>query len=83
MTRCSDPKCENVSGTKNLRGVWEEAMRAELKGLVGLNAFELVDVVPDGVNVVSARWVFAWKVDSSYLAKRFREHGSLSQAAAP
>ena len=38
-------------------------MRAELKGLVGLNAFEFVHVVPDGVNVVSARWVFAWKVD--------------------
>ena len=38
-------------------------MRTEFKGLVGLNAFEFVDVVPDGVNVVSARWVFAWKVD--------------------
>ena len=29
-------------------------MRAEFKGLVSLNAFEFVDVVPDGVNVVSA-----------------------------
>ena len=48
---------------ENLRGVWEDAMRAEFKGLVGLIAFELVDVVPDGVNVVNARWVFAWKVD--------------------
>ena len=48
---------------KNLRGVWEDAMRAKSKGLVDLNAFEFVDVVPDGVNVVSARWVFAWKVD--------------------
>ncbi|CAM9346201.1 unnamed protein product [Ascophyllum nodosum] len=38
-------------------------MRAEFKGLVGLNTFEFVDIVPDGVNVVSARWVFAWKVD--------------------
>ena len=38
-------------------------MRAEFKGFVGLNAFEFVDVVPDGVNVVSARWVFAWKVE--------------------
>ena len=48
---------------KNLRDVWEEAMMAEFEGLVGLNAFEFVDMVPDGVNVVSARWVFAWKVD--------------------
>ena len=48
---------------KNLRGVWEDAMRAEFEGLVGLNAFEFVDVVPDNVNVVSARRVFAWKVD--------------------
>ena len=51
---------------KNLRGVWEDAMRAEFKALVGLNAFEFVeDVVPDGVNIVSARWVFAWKVDKN------------------
>ena len=48
---------------KNLGGGWEDAMRAGFKGLVGLNAFEFVDVVPDGVNVVSARWVFAYKVD--------------------
>ena len=48
---------------KNLRGVWEDAMRAEFKGLVGLNAFEFVDVEPDGVNVVSARWVLARNVD--------------------
>ena len=38
-------------------------MRAEFKGLVGLNTFEFVDVVPNGVKVVSAPWVFAWKVD--------------------
>ena len=38
-------------------------MRAEFKGLVGLNAFEFVDVVPDGVKGVNARWVFAWEVD--------------------
>ena len=38
-------------------------MRAEFKGPVGLNAFEFVDVVPDGANVVSPRWVFAWQVD--------------------
>ena len=48
---------------KNLRGVWEDAMRAEFKGLVDLNAFDFVDVVPDGVNVVSARWVLARNVD--------------------
>ena len=48
---------------KILRCVWEDAMRAEFKGLVSLNAFELVDVVPDGVNVISARWAFAWNVD--------------------
>ena len=61
MKRCSVSKCENVSGTKKKGG--DDAMRAEFKGLVGLNAFEFVDVVPDGVNVVSDRWVFAWKVD--------------------
>ena len=49
---------------KNLRGVWEDAMRAEFMGLVGLNAFQFGDVVSDGVSVVSARWVFAWKVDT-------------------
>lgn len=30
-------------------------MRAKLKGLVGLNAFEFIDVVPEGVNALSAR----------------------------
>ena len=40
-----------------------ERRRKEFKGLVGLNAFEFVDVLPDGVDVVSARRVFAWKVD--------------------
>ena len=40
-------------------------MRAEFKGLIGLNAFEFVDVVPDGVNVVSARWMFPWKVEKN------------------
>ena len=38
-------------------------MTAEFEELVGLNAFEFADVVPDGANVVSAQWVFAWKVD--------------------
>ena len=28
----------------NLRGVWENAMRAEFEGLVGLNAFKIVDM---------------------------------------
>ena len=46
-----------------LRKTRDDAMRAEFKGLVSLNAFEFVDVVPNGVNSVSARWVFAWKVD--------------------
>ena len=46
-----------------LRKKWDDAMRAEFKRLVGLNAFEFVDVVPDGANVVSVQWVFAWKVD--------------------
>ena len=55
---------------KNLVDMWEDAMMAEFKGLVGLNAFEFVDVVPDGVNVVSARWVFAWKIDKDgYIVK--------------
>ena len=34
-----------------------------VQGAFSLNAFEFVDVIPNGVNVVSARWVFAWKVD--------------------
>ena len=38
-------------------------MRAEFKRLIGLNPCEFVDVVPDGVNVVFAGWVFVWKVD--------------------
>ena len=37
-------------------------MMVDFKRLIDLNAFEIVDVVPDGVNVVvCARWLFAWK----------------------
>ena len=46
---------------KARKDLWEGAMQAEFKGLVDLNVFEFVDVVPDGVNVVSARWDFANK----------------------
>ena len=49
LLRVGDVKCNN------LRGVWEDAMRAEFKGLVDLNALKFVDVVPDGVNVASDR----------------------------
>ena len=53
-----------------LKKNYEDAMRAEFKGLVALNTFEFVDVVPDGVNAVSARWVFARKVDKDgYIVK--------------
>ena len=38
-------------------------MKREFKGLVDLNAFGFVDLVLDCVNVVSARWSFALKVD--------------------
>ena len=48
------------------KGVWEDPMRAEFKGLF---AFEFADVVPDGVNIVSAQWVFAWKVDKDGIMK--------------
>ena len=53
------------------KGVCEDAMRAEFKGLVGLNAFEFADVVPDGVNVVSVclegrqRWHHEIKSEAS------------------
>ena len=57
------PLCVSDVKHKTRKDLWEGAMKAEFMGLVDLNAFEFVDVVPDGVNVVSARWVFAWKVD--------------------
>ena len=42
-----------------LGDLWEGAMKAEFKGLSDLDRFEFADVVPDIVNVVSARWGFA------------------------
>lgn len=38
-------------------------MNAAFRGLVDPSAFEFVDAVPDDANVVSARWLFAKKVD--------------------
>ena len=42
---------------------WLNAMRLELDGPIEIAMFS-VDVVPKGVNVITAKWVFAWKTDS-------------------
>ena len=42
---------------------WLNAMRLELDGHFEVGTFS-ADVVPEGVNVITAKWVFAWKTDS-------------------
>ena len=42
---------------------WLNAMGLELDGPTEIAMFS-VDVVPKGVNVITAKWVFAWKTDS-------------------
>ena len=50
-------------------GEWLSAMRLELKGHNETGTFS-VDEVPKGVNVITAKWVFAWKTDSDgYITK--------------
>ena len=46
-------------------------MRAKFKGLVDLNAFEFVDIVPDDVNLASARWVLPGR--QAYMAVGIKE----------
>ena len=48
---------------------WLNAMKLELDGHIEIGMF-LADVVPKGVNVITAKWVFAWKTDSDgYITK--------------
>ena len=42
---------------------WLSAMRLELEGRNEIVTFS-ADVVPKGVNVITAKWVFTWKTDS-------------------
>ena len=44
-------------------------MRLEVDGHIEIGTFS-ADVVPKGVNVITAKWVFAWKIDSDdYITK--------------
>ena len=48
---------------------WLNAMRLELDNHIEIGTFS-ADVVPKGVNVMTAKWVFAWKTDSDgYITK--------------
>ena len=48
---------------------WLNAMRLELDEHIEIGTFS-ADVVPKGVNVITAKWVFAWKTDSDgYITK--------------
>ena len=48
---------------------WLNAMRLKLDGHIEIGTF-LADVIPKGVNVITAKWVFAWKTDSDgYITK--------------
>ena len=48
---------------------WLNAMRLELDNHIEVGTFS-ADVVPKGVNVMTAKWVFAWKIDSDgYITK--------------
>ena len=55
------------SDTKHLRlkELWRGATKTEFNGLVDRRAFAFGVKVPRGSNVVSARWVFTWKVDKA------------------
>ena len=44
-------------------------MRLQLEGHNEIGTFP-ADVVPKGINVITAKWVFGWKTDSDgYIAK--------------
>ena len=48
---------------------WLNAMKLELDGHIEIGTFS-ADVVPKAVNVITAKWVFAWKTDSDgYITK--------------
>ena len=58
------------SGIKHLKLkiVWLDVTKTEFIGIVDLRAFAFGVKVPRGCNVVSARWVFTWKVGKASCA---------------
>ena len=48
-----------------LKELWHGATKTEFSGLVDLKAFAFGVKIPRGSNVVSARWIFTWKVDKA------------------
>ena len=48
-----------------LKELWHGATKTEFNGLVNLKVFTFGVKVPRASNVVSARWVFTWKVDKA------------------
>ena len=54
----------DIKHTK-LKELWHGATKTEFNGLVDLRPFAFGVKVPRGSNVVSARWVFTWKVDKA------------------
>ena len=45
--------------------LWEGAMNSEFEGLLAAGTFSLVGSVPEGSNIVNAKWVYKWKTDSN------------------
>ena len=50
---------------------WLKAIKLELDGHIEIGMFS-ADVVPKGVNVITAKWVSAWKTDSDVISRRLR-----------
>ena len=58
-------------------------MNSEFEGLLAAGTFSLVGSVPEGSNIVNAKWVYKWKTDSNgeiskakarLVAKGFRDN---------
>ncbi|CAB1096235.1 unnamed protein product [Ectocarpus sp. CCAP 1310/34] len=45
--------------------IWDKAMSAEVEGLIRAGTFTLAAKIPEGCNVIDARWVFKWKADET------------------
>ncbi|KAE8187238.1 hypothetical protein CF335_g7232 [Tilletia laevis] len=52
-------------------GRWEEAEREQYDALMGMNAWEIVEL-PKGANIVGSRWVYKLKVDEHGNAARHK-----------
>ena len=66
----SDPVSYPAACSSEHSDIWMQAMRMEFDGLVAAGTFAEVTEIPEGCNIVHAKWLYKWKGDSHDMVDR-------------